>query len=261
MKAEFAELQSKDASLLEDAYIAQRGYTRQGSDYLEARYEENASGTSKRNPILYEQTWAETISEYVGSSTTPVPTMYSETHATGITEKTYAGNITGWTQVTGEINETKIATTITDTTGSSTSPVTTITERTYATTIESYTGDWGTKVATLNERVHAETRHCLWEGVNTECNMGLFAECFLGAAFSIRIGVPSVELSIAAAAEIFLGVSLELFAGLNLDVSLGVGLEIDKAKTYIGINKVKLELEQDEIAAVHNKIAAITNLV
>jgi hypothetical protein len=70
------------------------------------------SSISVGNGDVVSATWANRVASYVGSTTTSVPTVYSETHAGSVTSNTYAGSVTSNTYASGTVTSYTSADTI-----------------------------------------------------------------------------------------------------------------------------------------------------
>ncbi|MFO0615119.1 MAG: hypothetical protein U0414_21185 [Polyangiaceae bacterium] len=203
------------------------------------------------NPVVSEQTWAESITSITGSAALPVPLMTSETWADVMADTTTATTVTSVTTVVDTTSVTTAAT-ITDTT-----TATTITSTTTATTIaDTTTAALMTSFTTANiADLTIGTSDTVIIGAETETVIGNMAELTVGSESSIIVGAETsinlatqtsltmgVEMSVAlsAALSTVLGLSIDIFVGVNIDISASIAIEIVPFKLEIDALKLIL---------------------
>jgi hypothetical protein len=208
------------ANVLFSDYLVQRGYANAQSS---STTNDPHLGSGK-NPVLLEQTWADSISSYTGSQPCPVPTIYEEVWAGTITETTNAATITETTNATSAISST---------TGSSGARVPTINESTYATTINETTdaqdiNDTTTASGTITEKTTADTISGTTHAKSTS------ETAFIGNTISLD------STDATGASEIFLGPT-KMSVAVAADVTEVVAAA-SQTDVFIGLMKQAVEL-------------------
>ncbi len=185
-------------------------------------------------------------------------TEAQRTSASAVDVATVTDASTGWTtpgakKINPVIQENTWATSMEYQTGSEGKPVGRIVEKVWASKMASYTGSEGHEIDEIDEYVHVKKLHSelyadqiretrvvypgagmgpgeFWgdyRGAARESWLGGFGEFFLGAHASLRIGVPSIEMTMAVGIECFLGAAFEIFLGSATEVSIGTKKEIN----------------------------------
>lgn len=203
------------------------------------------------NPVVTEQTWAESITSKTGSAALPIPSMVSETWADVMSDTTNAQTVTSMTTVV-DTTSTTVATNITDTTTAAAITSTTtagiIADTTVAGLMTSFT--------TANiEDLTIGTSNTVIIGAETETVIGTMGELTVGSESSIIVGAESsinlsvntsltvgIETSVALSAVLstVLGISIDVFVGVNIDISAAIAIEIVPFKLEIDALKLIL---------------------
>lgn len=203
------------------------------------------------NPVVTEQTWAESITSKTGSAALPIPLMESETWADVMNDTTTATTVTSMTTVV-DTTSTTVATNITDTTTAAA-----ITSATTAGIISDTTvAGLMTSFTTANiEDLTIGTSNTVIIGAETETVIGTMGELTVGAESSIIVGAESsinlsvntsltvgVEASVALSAVLstVLGISIDVFVGVNIDITAAIAIEIVPFKLEIDALKLIL---------------------
>lgn len=185
-----------------------------------------AEGTGNENgaPELLDGTFARSITEYVGSSGTPVASIASTCYATTITDSVTASTVSETRSISTSLTETLTAPSITS--------------NTYASSITE-------KVGKVDAPCNVDSTHY---GNKTDKVYGAIEEITTGAVVDIKIGglaevlvggkvsavlAREIELIVGAHMEIHAGSFREITLGYKWDLVVGYELEMDDYSTKI----------------------------
>jgi hypothetical protein len=214
---------------------------------------DNINTVTTLNPVIVDRTWAESISSYTGSAALPVPSMKdvtwaktveSETHATAMTDKTFADSTDSTTAVTGAITTVTSARSMKDTTTVEENVESESTAKKFISTTHGDSDD-----TTYGDTKSYSKGDSFTEvvGMETTINYGLVNELVLGAMIDSTIGA-TASLTVGASVDVNVSASADFSLSAKFSCTAGPSLEVGPEKVTLSVDKTHVGLSDKSIA-------------